>query len=215
MTKRRFAGFTLIEMLVVVAIILILAAILFPALNKGRESARNARCASNLRQLQLASLNMAMGGSLPQAESFWQPDGLGGFSHVHGWVAWYNSSYASETAGGSVGLYAWSGANGYGSITNGSLWVCVKSADIYVCPSFALKSVCGQSDAMRSYAMVTNMSVGGANILGLQGATTALYCDDNNVRTSPYDPKCGTNELGVWHNGKGNVVYLDGHIEHR
>jgi prepilin-type N-terminal cleavage/methylation domain-containing protein/prepilin-type processing-associated H-X9-DG protein len=212
MKMKHFRGFTLIEVLVVVAILLLLAALLNPALGKGREAARNARCASNLRQLQLASLNMAMGGSLPQAESTWQPDGLGGTYHLHGWVAWFDKSGLSDK-NGSGGTYAWYGANGYGSITNGTLWEFVKKSDVYVCPSFALKSFCGRSDAMRSYAMVTNISVGGANILGLQGATTALYCDDVNAKNSPYDPKCGTNEVGKWHNGKGNIIFLDGHVE--
>lgn len=52
----RRSGFTLIELLVVIAIIAILAAILFPVFAKAREKARQASCASNLKQLMLAVL---------------------------------------------------------------------------------------------------------------------------------------------------------------
>lgn len=50
-TTRRPLGFTLFELLIVIATIGVLAAILLPALARGRESVRRASCLNNLAQL--------------------------------------------------------------------------------------------------------------------------------------------------------------------
>lgn len=51
MRPARRGGFTLIELLIVITILAIIAALLFPVFSRTREKARQVRCLSNLRQL--------------------------------------------------------------------------------------------------------------------------------------------------------------------
>jgi len=84
-------GFSLVELLVVVAIIGVLVALLLPAVQAARETARRARCASNLRQIGLAvHARHEATRFLPTSVTSGTIDALGGFDPrggtSHSWL---------------------------------------------------------------------------------------------------------------------------------
>ncbi len=138
MSKNRQAGFTLVELLVVIAIIGILIAMLLPAIQAARESARRANCASNLKQLGTAVLVYADRNSEQVV-----PSGFSGYgssspttSSIHTWGALLMPMMEMQNTYDALDLtqHANTGAN------NASVHAEVRS-DIYFCPTRGFRTV--------------------------------------------------------------------------
>ena len=189
MKRDTWRGFTLVEMLVVLVIIGILTSVVLSSVRQAREAGYAAQCKANLRNLAHGIHTLAVeGGRICQAygcESTNLQAELP-YSEVRGWVTWVPKTSATEprpTWPTNVSQSAimeqppWFGAKGLRGIKDGTLWADGGVTDLsaYICPRFKRKAVCGQTDAVRSYAM--NKIVSGAGLQSLNMSRTMLFAE--------------------------------------
>ncbi|MCL1921112.1 MAG: type II secretion system GspH family protein [Kiritimatiellaeota bacterium] len=154
-------GFTLVELMVVIAIVSLLAAALTVQVPKIRETGRAARCQANLRNLAMAAQSWSLKErdnwrSFPAAGS-WESSHIALDGTGRGLIYWSGpgnepDAWVSWTEGGGPG-WPWRTSNrqshwgrmrasrfdqteGYISVTNGALWEYVgRDLSTYVCDS--------------------------------------------------------------------------------
>ena len=182
-------GFTLIEILVVIAIIAILAAILFPVFSRARAKARQATCASNLKQLATAleMYTQDYDEMLPGA-----PNGNGGSSVYGGWT-WYAA-------------FGVPGAS-YFDVARGALYPYTRNPQIYVCPDDSTRSGC-------SYELNGYLRWASVALIPKPADTLLLIPEDDHGTANDgyFDVPAGD-----WpnrrHNNGVNGAFADGHVK--
>jgi len=224
MTSRRFVsavffmdnvhpkkiGFTLIELLVVIAIIAILAAMLLPALNQAKDTAKAITCMNQLKQCGLATYYYADGddGRVPPMDST-----SGGPTHAVPWLlSYYYAGVAQESLKGPSGSY--------------DLVVCPTSSIAFPtgwsfhyaswvnCPGEAgATALAGRKYRINNYSqLLGNTDMGPSDCSFLMDSTDGASDKDFSMVPNAKDASTVPRDWGIAlrHRNKANMWMLDG-----
>lgn len=218
--QQRRRGLTLIEILIVLVIIALLAAIALPVLSSSRETAHRTTCQANMQQLGLAfAAYIADYQRYPGAGQFqrwangghWVTTQLGNGDTKNGDNG-KPSALADLTAPFKQRVTT-AGANVTADVEDGALYGYAKNPKIYYCPS----NLDGE-DKHLSYSM--NCAIGGMRsnrvknpqdiilLVDEEGAADGFFYADN-----PASPYITTDTLTQLHTGGGNLLFVDGHVK--
>jgi hypothetical protein len=192
----------MIELMIGIGIVALLISILMPTLARAREHAQRTRCASNLRQIQLACTSY---------ENNWNSSCP--------WPNWHGPELAGYRPPG--WLYQYPQGAGAGSTQNdvqgGALWEYLNSIDVYHCPEDSETSIGGPVHPLTSYLM-NGAACGYGKMLPSYKVT---YFQADAIMFWEADPTGPAWTAGgaypsmgitARHNG-GSVGCFDGHVE--
>jgi len=209
---KKMKGFTLLELLVVTAIIAMLSSILLPVLSKAREKGRSSVCISNLKQLALGFQMYANDndGYFPYSFYMLFTGEIGWDFQTTDWVTW---------TPGSLSPYL--------------------NEKIYECPSFRLSGAVSTDRPYTGYAFnttylggqisewdgtnippkkITNVNVPAETVLVSDAAMWSTWTNNiigTNYLRAPSDLVWGSHPQTSHfrHNETCNVAFVDGHVD--
>ena len=196
-TRQGSTGFTLIELLMVIAVIAILASLLLPAINKGIVRARQAQCASNLKQVGVAFISYAGDHNNLYGRSV--PINDGGYKEIWDAAAAGNSAYWP--------YFRWIQ---FAAISNHLV-----DAKVLVCPADKTAVPTNVWSGLRN----RNVSYAINEATSYTSDDRRFVADRNLTNVFPASPLFELPDTGpIGFNGdrhqfRGNVLFADGHVE--
>ncbi len=206
----RKTGFTLIELLVVIAIIAVIAAILFPVFAHIRERGRQTTCASNLRQIGMATMQYAGDSDGVLFNTLSHADDSGRITH---WSFCQEQTLGTsdvrvDASCGPLSLF----------IKSAGVWACpsasgLKAADYYktIPPTYGLNIAYVRAEISQGHpASLAQVASPSETVLIADSA----YVSSGSLGWGKYVFLPSDHEASVHgrHSGRANVLWLDGHV---